>query len=71
MGLSYINEAAGKDFCHYIAESRREDLALCLSKAKFFSLLMDGSTDSGNIEDELFLVVWCDVDGDDEKLHTK
>ena len=35
-------------FCHYIAESRREELA-DLASAKFFSVLMDGSTDKGNI----------------------
>ena len=38
--------------------------------AKFFSLLLDGSTDRGNIDDQLFLVVWCDRNGSDEKVHT-
>ena len=32
---------------------------------------MDGSTDSGNIDDELFLAVYCDVDGMDERVHTR
>ena len=32
---------------------------------------MDGSTDVANIDDELFLVLWCDVDGSDEKVHTR
>ncbi len=32
---------------------------------------MDGSTDTGNIDDELFLVLWCDVDASDEKVHTR
>ena len=41
VGTSYTNEVAGKFFCHYIAQSRREDLSQCLSKAKFFSLPMD------------------------------
>ena len=71
MGTSYTNEVAGKTFCHYIAESRREDLTKRLSEVRFFSLLMDGSTDSGNIDDEMFLVLWCDVDGSDEKVHTR
>ena len=31
---------------------------------------MDGSTDSGNIDDEMFLVLWCDVNGNDEMVHT-
>ena len=42
-----------------------------LASAKFFSVLMDGSTDKSNIDDELFLVLWCDVDGIDEKVHTR
>lgn len=38
---------------------------------KYFSLLMDGSTDSGNIDDELFLVVWCEVNSSDEMVHSR
>ena len=37
----------------------------------FFSLLLDGSTDRGNIDNEVLLVVWCDPDGSDEKVHTR
>ena len=62
---------AAKEFCHYIAESRMEELKKQLEQAKFFSILMDGSTDSGNIDDELFLAVFCDVDGMDERVHTR
>ena len=32
---------------------------------------MDRSTDSGNVDDELFLAVFCDVDGMDERVHTR
>jgi hypothetical protein len=32
---------------------------------------MDGSTDAGNIDDEIFLILWCDVDGCDEKIKSK
>ena len=67
VGSDYNNEHAAKTFCHYIAETRREDLAENLASAKFFSILMDGSTDKGNIDDEMFLALWCDVDGTDEK----
>ena len=31
---------------------------------------MDGSTDTANIEGDIFLVLWCDVDCDDEMVHT-
>ena len=56
---------------HYIVESRRQDLSLTLSKALFFSLMMDGSTDHSNADNELLLVLWCDPDGSDEKIHTR
>ena len=36
-----------------------------------FSLLLDGSTDTSNIDNEVVLVVWCDPDGSDEKVHTR
>jgi len=71
VGTSYINENAGKELIHYIAESQRQELKQRLANAKFFSLLLDGSTDTGNIDNELLLVVWCDRDGTDEKIHTR
>jgi hypothetical protein len=52
IGTSYLNHSAGKVFCHYIAEATQEKLI-----ENFFSILMDGSTDKGNIDDELFLVL--------------
>lgn len=69
--MSYINENAGKELIHYIAESRRQELKQRLANAKFFSLLLDGSTDTGNIDNELLVVVCCDRDGSDEKIHTR
>ena len=32
---------------------------------------MDGSTDVSNIDEEMFLVLWCDTDGNDEKVHSR
>lgn len=61
---------AGKTFCHFIAESKREQLVEKLTKAQFFSILMHGSTDTENIDDEMFLVLWCDVDHEDEMVYT-
>ena len=60
--MVYCNQTAGKTFCHFIAESRAE-LGGKIEKSIFFSILMDGSTDSANIDDELFLVTWCSTDG--------
>ena len=71
VGTEYRNEHAAKSFCHYIAETKREDLSNHLASAKFFSLLMDGTTDKGNIDDEMFLALWCDVESTDEKVHTR
>ena len=45
----------GKTFCHFIAESRKLELMGTLSKAKFLSVLMDGSIDDGKVDDELYL----------------
>ena len=70
VGTAYRNRNAAKTFCHYIAESKREQLTARLAKAQFFSILMDGSTDVGNIDDELFLVLWCDINCDDQAIHT-
>ncbi len=32
---------------------------------------MDGSTDQSNTDNELLLVLWCDPNGADEKIHTR
>ena len=56
LGSAYKMETAGKTFTHYIAESQRQELVRTLQSAEFFSLLMDGSNDAGNIDNELLLV---------------
>ena len=71
VGIEYNNEHAAKTFRHCIAETRRQDLASNLASAKFFSLPMDGTCDSGNIDDEMLLVVWCDTEASDEMVHTR
>lgn len=30
---------------------------------------MDGTTDKGNIDDEIFLTLWCDVESTHERVH--
>ena len=71
VGTSYVNQNAGKEFIRYIVESRRQEVKQTLANAKFFSLLLDGSTDTGNIDDEVLLLVRCDRNGRDEKVHTR
>lgn len=56
---------------HYTAETRRHELTTRITKASFFSLLLDGSTDKDNIDNQLILVVWCHVNGSDEQVHTR
>ena len=68
IGNVYTNDNAGKEMVHFIAESRREQLQSEIKKAKFLSLLLDGSS---NIDNEMILAVWCDINGEDEKVHTR
>ena len=63
VGMAYCNQNTGKTFCHFIAESKRAELGGKIEKYIFFSILIDGSTDSANIDDELFLVTWSSTDG--------
>ena len=71
VGTAYTNEVPGKTFTHYIAKTKRQELAEKLASAKYFSLLMDGSTDSSNTENEILMVVFCDTKGSNEMVHTK
>ena len=58
IGKAYTTETAGRSFVHFIAESQKQELVSdTLQKVKFFSVLLDGSTDSGNIDNELILMV--------------
>jgi len=71
IGTSYVNENTRKTFCKFIAQARMMDLCKAVTDTSFFSILMDGSTDVSKIDDELFLVQWCDVNGADEKIHSR
>ena len=70
-GTTYTTETASKSFTSYIAQAQCNELAVNLQKAKFFSLLLDGSTDAGNVENELLLAVWFDKDGAGEKVYAR
>ena len=71
LGTSYRNDVACKTFTGYIAEARRQEIIQTLRDAPFFSLMLDGSTDKGCIDNELVLVAWCDWKASDEKVHTR
>ena len=49
----------------------QEQLMKALSHSKFFSLQADGSTNTGNIEKELFLVLHFDPYSQDGKVHIR
>ena len=57
VGHAYRTAASAKQFTHYIAQSQRQQFLQDLSSKKFYSFLMDGSTDSGKIEQELVVVL--------------
>ena len=65
LDFSYKIKVYVKMFIHYIAESQRQNFLVGFSSS-FNNLLMDGSIDAGNIEDELVLVHYC-MKGDSTK----
>ena len=69
LGECYENDCACATFVEYIARDLQRQLGESLHKANFYSIQMDGSTDSGNIEEELFLVVYFDPFGTDGSVH--
>lgn len=71
IGTTYTTEIAARSFTGFIAEAKRNELVFNLQKAKFFSLLLDGSTDAANVDNELLLAVWFDKDGTGEKVCTR
>ncbi len=61
LGAAYKNRDSAQNFTHYIAESQRRQLQTDLgaSDCNFYSVLMDGSTDKGRVENELFVMLFC------------
>ena len=57
LGQSYTTKDSAKSFFHYIAESQRTAFINTLSTMHFYSFLMDGTTDAGNVEDELIVIM--------------
>ena len=71
LGKGYKNELVCATFIDYITQEQRQGLAASLSRARFFGLQADGSTDVGNIEDEVFLAVYCDPRTADGCVHVR
>ena len=71
LGQSYKNNQACATFVEYIALERRKIYVEVLGRAKFFSIQADSSTDAGNAEEELFLVVYLDHNAMDKRVHIR
>ena len=60
IGASYSNNHGCATFVESIATDLQANLRKGISNSKFFSLLMDGSTDCSNVDEELSLVLYFD-----------
>ena len=69
LGHAYKTKDSAKQFTHYIAESQQRAFVQSLSTVRFCSFLMDGSTDPGNIEDELIVLMYSKLDTVSERMH--
>ena len=57
IGSAYKSDVSARSFAHFIAERQRQKFFSFMSNdLHFFSFLMDGTTDAGNLEDELIVI---------------
>lgn len=68
LGSAYCTPESARIFTGYIAASQRQAFVNALSECHFFSFLMDGTTDAGNQEDELIVLVHCSKDDSTQEL---
>ena len=58
-------------FVKFIALDLQQQLKKDISSAMFFSVQVDSSTDSENIEEELFLILYFDPQSSDGMVHIR
>ena len=68
LALPTILKFFAQTFTRYIAESRHQSFLNTFSKSIFYSFLMGGFTDAGNVEDELVLVQYCTQDDPSQEM---
>ena len=68
LGNAYKTKYSARLFTNYIAQYQRNSFMATLSKAHFFSFLMDGSTDAGNVENEIFVLLHCFKDDKSKEI---
>ena len=71
IGGSYRNDHACATFVKFIALDLQQQLKKDISSANFFSVQVDASTDSGNIEEELFLILYFDPRSSDGMVNIR
>ena len=71
LGQGYKNDRSYTAFVEFIACDLQKQLVTAFSHCKFFSLQADGSTDTGNNEKELFLVLHFDPCSNNGKVHIR
>lgn len=59
LGFAYKTKDSAKNFTHIIAKRQCQEFLHTSLAASFYSFLMDGSTDAGNVEDELIAILYC------------
>ena len=59
LGSTYRNRDFAHNFTHCIAESRKTQFKASMKANSFYSVLMDGSTNKGRVENELFVLLVC------------
>lgn len=71
LGQGYKNNQACASFIEFIALDQQRSLVDALARASFYSLQADGTTDRGNIEEELFLIVYVEHHAElvDHRVH--
>lgn len=70
IGHAYRTPDSAKAFTSYIARSQRQAFLNTLSSSgsRFFSFLMDGTTDAGNQEDEMIVLLYCHKDATTQEV---
>ena len=63
LGVTYLNEKGCVELTNCVGESLEDELKATLAETRYFSILSDGSTDAGVIEQELFYVLYVGSDG--------
>ncbi len=70
LGFAYKTQNSAKIFTRYIADSQHQSFLDTFSASSFYSFLMVGSTDAGNVEDELVLIQYCAQDAAAEEMRS-